>query len=179
MITLTETAWGGWQHAYTLTNGMIDVIFPAEVGIRLLHFGFSGQPGVLATNPAQLGMTGGDEWRIYGGHRLWHAPEDRARTYAPDNAPIQVQALSDGVRLTQSVEASTGIAKQLEISMSPDRAELTLTHRLTNTNLWAVECAAWALSVMQTDGTAILPLPPYRSHTDQLTPAGALVVWAY
>ena len=23
----------------------------------------------------QMGKTGGDEWRIYGGHRLWIAPE--------------------------------------------------------------------------------------------------------
>ena len=31
----------------------------------------------------EKGKTGGSEWHIYGGHRLWHAPEVMPRTYYP------------------------------------------------------------------------------------------------
>jgi hypothetical protein len=54
-----------------------------------------------------------------------------------------------------------------------------VVHRLRNTNLWTVELAVWALSVMDTGGTAIIPLPPRGTHTGNLVPVNSLSMWAY
>jgi hypothetical protein len=52
-------------------------------------------------------------------------------------------------------------------------------HRLRNHNLWAVELAPWALTVMAQGGRAIIPLPPRGSHPKDLLPANTLTLWAY
>jgi hypothetical protein len=125
------------------------------------------------------GQVGGDEWRIYGGHRLWHAPEARPRTYCPDNSPVALEQHPDFVRLIQPTEATTGIQKEIDVRLSPTEAQVEVTHRLRNTNLWAVELAPWALSVMAPAGTAIIPLPPRRSHEESLLPTSTIALWAY
>ena len=85
--------------------------------------------------PDQMGKTGGDEWRIYGGHRFWHAPEEMPRSYAPDNFPVDCSEDGNRVILTQPVEESTGMVKELEIAVDADANHVTVIHRLTNENL--------------------------------------------
>jgi hypothetical protein len=169
----------GWDNCVRLSNGLVDLVVTTAVGPRIIRFGFAGQDNEFKEFTEQLGLVGGDQWRNYGGHRLWHAPEDPVRTYCPDNSPVDFEEIDGGVRLMQPVEATTGIQKELEIFLAPDRAHVEVTHRLYNTNLWGVELAPWALSVMAPGGTAILPLPPRGSHTENLLPASSLTLWAY
>ena len=67
----------------------------------------------------------------------------------------------------------------MDILLSPDAADLQIIHRLRNQNLWAVEFAPWALSVMNSGGMAIVPLPPRGTHTETLAPTNTLTMWAY
>jgi len=127
----------------------------------------------------QMGKTGGDEWRIYGGHRLWHAPEAKPRSYQPDNEPVDVRETKNGLVLTQQVESTTGILKQIAIAIDPTQPHVRVTHRLTNRNLWAVSFAPWALSVMAPGGVAIMPQAAYLSHEECLLPARPVVLWPY
>ncbi|HLL72874.1 MAG TPA: hypothetical protein VK363_15635, partial [Pyrinomonadaceae bacterium] len=46
-------------------------------------------------------------------------------------------------------------------------------------NLWAIEAAPWALTIMRGGGTAIFPQEPYISWDDYLLPARPLVLWHY
>lgn len=179
MTTHTEIPYGGWSRTHHLSNGLIELIATAEVGPRLIRLGFVGGPNLFAEFPAHMGQTGGAAWRIYGGHRLWHAPEALPRTYAPDNSPITAESLPGGLRLIQAVEASTGIQKEMDIFMAADAAEVRVVHRLRNHNQWGVELAPWALSVMAPGGTAVIPLPPRGSHADNLLPNTHLNLWAY
>jgi len=174
-----KTDYRGWSNCYRMTNGQIELIATGDVGPRIIRFGFVGGDNVFAEYADQLGKTGGDEWRIYGGHRLWHAPEAKPRTYGPDNAPIEVKDLPNSLTLIQPAEGSTGIQKTIEITMRPDRNQVVLVHRLRNQNLWAVELAPWALSVMARGGMAIIPQPAYASHEESLLPARPIVQWTY
>jgi len=169
----------GWPSCYRLSNGVVDLVFTADVGPRIIRFGFVGEDNEFKEFSELLGLVGGDEWRIYGGHRLWHAPETFPRTYYPDNEPVKVEQHAAFVRVIQPVEPTTGIEKEMDLWLSPDAAHVTVTHRLRNRNLWAVELAPWALSVMAQGGTAILPLPPRGSHTENLAPTSTLTLWAY
>ena len=86
----------GWPHCLRLSNAEVELIIATDIGIRILHFGFIGGKNIFYLSPEDLGKTGGDHWRIYGGHRLWHAPEAIPRTYSPDNEPHQVFFLIRG-----------------------------------------------------------------------------------
>jgi hypothetical protein len=56
---------------------------------------------------------------------------------------------------------------------------VTVIHTLTNTGSWDIDLAPWALSVMTTGGTAVVPLPAKGSHPDALLPNGNLTLWPY
>lgn len=178
-MALTKTPYKGWPNCYRLYNDQIELIVTTDVGPRVIRFGFIGGDNLFAEFENDLGQTGGDTWRLYGGHRLWHAPEQNPRSYFPDNGPVALEEHPGFVRLVQPVEATTGIQKEIDIALAPATAQVTLTHRLRNTNLWTVELAPWALTVMGINGVAVIPLPPRGSHETNLLPTNSLTLWAY
>ncbi len=179
MATLETISYGGWQTCYRLANQAIDLVILGDVGLRIIRFGLRDQPNEFFEDPQTLGKTGGDEWRMYGGHRFWHAPESQPRTYTPDNQPVAVKDHGAFVRITQPIEATTGIQKELDIYLVGDSAQVKVVHRLTNHNQWAVELAPWGLSVMAGGGLGIIPLPPMVSHGGNLLPNRNLILWGY
>ena len=171
--------YGGWPNCSRLANEKIDLIVTTDIGPRIMRMGFLGGPNEFCEVDETLGLVGGESWRLYGGHRLWHAPEEPTRTYYPDNVAVKHQATGNGLIVTQPVELSTGIQKEMEIILDPTRARVTVTHRLYNRGAWPVPLAPWALTVMAAGGVAILPLPAGGSHEENLQPQNALVLWAY
>jgi hypothetical protein len=178
-VTMEKKPYGGWPNCIVLSNGKIEVVVTTDVGPRIIRFGFAGGQNVFKEYPDMSGKTGGDEWRIYGGHRFWHAPEAKPRTYAPDNRPVKYEWNGSTLRLTQDTEASTGIQKQIEVTVDPKADHVTVLHRAVNRNPWDVEFAPWALSVMAQKGRGVYPQEDFRAHTDYLMPARPMVLWHY
>lgn len=176
---MEKISYGGWQNCWRLSNGLVELVVTGDVGPRIIRFGFVGGPNEFKEYDSMLGSTGGQDWRIYGGHRLWHAPEAKPRTYYPDNVPVKVEEKGRVVRVIQPREETTGIEKELDIILDANGAHVEVVHRLRNANLWAIELAPWALSVMAQDGKAIVPLPPRGSHEENLLPTSSMALWAY
>lgn len=171
--------YAGWKNCYRLANKQIELIITADVGPRVIRFGFIGAENEFKQFPKQLGRTGDDTWLIYGGHRLWHAPEDMTRTYYPDNQRVKVKEIKDGLRVIQDTEPTTGLQKVIELCIDTDAAKVSINHKLINHNLWPVNTAVWALSVMAPGGTAVLPLPVRGSHSENFLPTSQLSIWPY
>src|SRR5205085_174367 len=114
-MTLERITYNGWPNCWRLTDGGIDLVVTADVGPRIIRCGWQTGPNLFVEIPAHAGLTGGDTWRMYGGHRFWIAPESVPRTYLPDNAPLEVTPAPDGsgLHLLQPVEAATGLQKDL------------------------------------------------------------------
>jgi hypothetical protein len=178
-VTIEKIPYGGWPNCYRLSNGSVELIVTTDVGPRVIRFGFIGDENEFKEYKDQQGKTGGDEWRIYGGHRLWHAPEAMPRTYWPDNFPVKATADQDHLRVIQPVETTTGIQKEIELTLDAASNHVTLIHRLTNKNLWPVELAPWMLTVMGVGGKVIIPQPPYKSHEAELLPLRSMAIWGY
>lgn len=176
---MEKVRYGGWPNGYRLSNGAVDLVVTSDVGPRVIRLGFAGEANVFAEYGDQMGKTGGGEWRIYGGHRFWHAPEANPRSYYPDNGPVDVSGQGHMLRVVQPTEPTTGMQKELHITLDAEEPCVKVVHRLWNRNLWAVEAAPWALSVMAQGGTAILPQAPYVTHEEALLPARPLVLWSY
>jgi len=170
---------GGWKNCIRMTNGEVEIVVTTDVGPRIVRFGFVGDQNLFREFKQQQGKTGGDEWLIYGGHRLWHAPEVKPRTYFPDNNPVNYNWNGKTLRLIQSIEGTTGIQKEMEINLGSNNNNVRILHRLVNKNLWDIEIAPWALSVMAQGGMAIIPQEPYRSAEENLLPVRPLVLWSY
>lgn len=171
--------YGGWPRCVRLSNEKVELIATTDIGPRIMRFGRPAGQNLLGEISADLGQTGGDMWRLYGGHRLWHAPEQQPRTYEPDNEPVAFDWDGKRLLLRQPIESSTRIAKELEIRLDAEKPAATILHRLTNHNPWDVELAPWALTVMACGGTALLPQEPYAPHPEALLPARPLVLWPY
>jgi hypothetical protein len=176
---MERVTYRGWPRCYRMSNDLIELVVTADVGPRIIRFGFTGQSNEFKEFTETLGLVGGNEWRIYGGHRLWHAPEASPRTYFPDNEPVQAEQHDGFVRIVQPTEPTTGVQKEIDLRLSPGTPHATVIGRLRNESLWPVELAPWSLSVMAQGGVAILPLPPRGSHAENLQPASTLTLWAY
>jgi len=178
-VRFEQISYAGWDGCYRLSNGVVDLIISGGFGPRLLRFGFIGEQNEFAELYDVARATPADEFRLYGGHRFWHAPEARERTYYPDNIPVSISFVDGVLTAVADVESTTDMQKTLQISLDPTGARVLVTHSLTNTGLWPVQVAPWALTCMAPGGTAILPLPPRGSHETHLLPSSNLVLWAY
>jgi hypothetical protein len=169
---------GGWPQCIRLANDQVELVATTAVGPRVIRFGFVGGQNLFKVFRETEGLAGGSEWHSFGGHRLWHAPEVFPRTYAPDNGPVEHSW--DGLTLRlRTAEPENGLEKETSLTLSPSAAQVTVAHRIVNRNPWAIELAAWALSVMAQGGRAIFPQEEFRPHPDCLVPARPLVLWHF
>lgn len=118
-VNIRKISYAGWPNCYQISDGIVDVIATGDVGLRLVRCGFVDESNLFVEIPEHTGQTGGDQWKIYGGHRLWHSPETLGRCYNPDNSPIEVRTLTNGLHLRQPIEPNTGFEKEIMITLEP------------------------------------------------------------
>lgn len=149
------------------------------VGPRILGLIPRGGPELFASLPGvTLAGAARGPFHFHGGHRLWHAPEQPARTYAPDDAPPDIAAVPGGLEVTGAPEPESGLQKQLCIELVGE-GRVRVTHRLTNHAPWPVECAPWAITQFRPGGTALVPQVTTAADPDGVQPNRALVLWPY
>lgn len=161
----------------SLSNEAVQLLVARSIGPRILSLRFADGENLLAELPNFVtDCPGTGTFHFYGGHRLWHAPEEPGRTYLPDDSPVEIVPLENGYLITQDVETKTGLQKSMEIRLPGDVAQVVITHRLSNEGLWPVMCAPWAITQFKTGGVAILPQA--REETGVL-PNRSLALWPY
>jgi hypothetical protein len=177
-----DTAYFGYEDNVGLSNGDVELVLPSEYGPRVIHYGLRGKRNVLATlspqeqrNPTPYG----DDWHIYGGHRLWYAPERADVTYYPDNRPVHVEQTANIVTLTQEPEAHSGLEKSIRVELAERGSHVTLRHRLRHLGQRVLELAPWALTAMAPGGRAVFPQASFVPHPVALAPARPLVLWPF
>lgn len=179
---MERTTYRGWQNAYKLRNDHVQVIVLADVGPRIIWYGFCDKENELHEVPADAGLTGGKEFRLYGGHRLWVSPE-LPGTYYPDNDRVVVNENGDRARFIAPPESSppgNDLQKEMEITLARETSEVTIHHRVTNRGTRTAHIAPWTPTMMRPGGRAILPFSPRAAmDNDHLQPVGVLGIWSY
>jgi hypothetical protein len=178
-VTIDKAAYGGWPNCYRIANGEVEIIVTADVGPRIIRYGFVNGQNLLKEFSDQMGKSGESVWQARGGHRLWMAPEHPKDTYALDNRPVKVEIRGRQLEATQPVEPETGLEKQIIIRMAETGSGVEILHRIRNAGQKARSLAPWALTMMAPGGTAIVAFPPRGKHPDMLLPTHPLVMWAY
>lgn len=174
-ITVEETAFETWDDCLSLSNGAVELVVTTGVGPRVLACRYPDGENLFHTDEDEEPLSG--EYRVRGGHRLWHAPEDEERTYVPDNDPVDYEVTDAGVRLVQETEAETGIQKTMSLALADDEPVVEVTHELENAGVWSIELAPWAITVMRSGGRAVVPFS--RGDPDALLPDRSLALWPY
>ncbi|NLN79112.1 MAG: hypothetical protein GX141_09365 [Armatimonadetes bacterium] len=180
-VTIEKVKYADFGNCYKLTNGSVDVLVTLDVGPRVIFYGFSGEENNLAElGPGPVNKHELGEWRPWGGHRLWHAPEVMPRSYLPDNGPVTSEIIGNStVRVAPPLEEATHIQKEMMISLAREGTRVTITHTLKNKGLWPVELAPWGLTIVRGGGTTIVPQEPFIAHGDKLLPARSLALWNF
>ena len=177
---MEKVAYAGLPDCYKLSNGTVELIVTTMVGPRIIRYAFCDEENILGEVPDAVVETELGHWKPVGGHRLWAAPEANPRSYAPDSFAVMFEIEgSNAIRLTARIEAATGIQKEMRVLLDAEGTGVEVQHTITNRNLWAIETAPWALTIMNGGGEAIFPQEPYRAWSEYLLPARPLVLWHY
>ena len=176
---LEKVNFSGWANSIKLSNQEIEMIILTDVGPRIISFGYKNGQNLFYVSSSEKGKTGGDQWHLYGGHRLWHSPEEMPRSYGPDNHKVEHSWDGKTLTLSQEKERLTGLIKEMEITMETARNSVKVLHRIINKNLWAIKLSPWAITAFAGGGNAILPQEPYTDPERFLLPARPLVLWYY
>jgi hypothetical protein len=179
---IERISYRGWSNAYKLSNGMVELVVTSDVGPRIIFYGFRCGKNLFHEMEQEAGKTGGTEFRLYGGHRLWVSPEV-GRTYYPDNAGVAVTQHGSAMRFTAPCEAlppGTRLQKELEIEVDTNSSRVRVMHRITNHDASSTTLAAWSPTMMRPAGRVILPLPPRAPmDTGHYLPVGSFGIWSY
>ncbi len=157
-----------------------EVVATTAIGPRIIRYGLIGGRNMLAELPGEGTDTPLGQWKPWGGHRLWVAPEAMPRSYVPDNVPVEYEADGDySIRLRAPLESHSGIEKEITVTIDPLGSGVTVRHRITNRGVWGIEAAPWALTIVRGGGVAILPQEPYAAHGASLLPVRTMALWGY
>src|SRR5207245_5476249 len=123
----------GWPNSYRITNGEVELIIASDIGPRIMRYAFVGGQNVFKEFAEGLGKSGEATWQLRGGHRIWAAPEDPVKTYAPDNGPVHVAIHGAVLEATEPPEPLTGLEKQITVKLAPSGTGVEVLHRIRNT----------------------------------------------
>jgi len=148
-----------------------------EIGPRILKLALKGTPSknLFGILPDAGVETSDGFWHIYGGHRLWTSPEAMPRSYSMDDKPVKIEAGKEYIKIYGNPEIQNGVQKEIEIRKK-GRREVKVIHRIKNIGRWNIKFACWALSVMRTDGFAIIPIEAGKKG---LLPDRHISLWPY
>lgn len=179
MATCVEARFAGHE-CIQLENEALRLWITRAVGPRILGLALPGGQNLFAELPEfTLECPGVGPLWLRGGHRLWYAPEDPRRTYLPDDDPLAITELENGVRVVQPVEERTGIQKSLTITLPGLEAHVVVDHVLHNRSDGRVELAPWAITQLKPGGVAVLPQSTALADEYGLLPNRHLVLWPY
>lgn len=176
MVNIEEVKYGDFGNCVRIFNETTEVLVTTDIGPRIIKYALIGSPNVFCEHFTKEATNKETGWKMYGGHRLWHAPEDTIRTYQPDNEKFEYTEIENGIQITCEKEEATNLQKNLIIIMSDDTTEVAVIHAIANRGLWPVEYSVWALSVMAAGGVEVIPT---NQEDTGLLHNRSISLWAY
>lgn len=156
-------------------NGDIKLGIALEFGIRIPFLSYKGSENLFFEQPKQMTDLSTElGWRVYGGHRLWIAPESE-KNYCPENAPISYQVFEDKIVLSQQNDEWLKVKKSIEISFEQDNV-VKLVHKIENTDNITRRFSPWSITSMAGGGVEYVALHYRENGYD---PLHRISMWDY
>lgn len=130
-----------------LANDHLWVDVLARAGPRIVRLGLAdSRANLLAETPSDGWDTPHGRYDLFGGHRLWFAPEDPDRVAVPDGHGLRIDPGAEGIRLTGSPERASGLVRSMTLRLDPGIASLEVCHALRNVGDRPTELAPWSIT---------------------------------
>ncbi len=156
-LQIERTEFLGWREAYRLRLGEVEMVVVTEIGPRILALSVGDGPNLLFVDQETAGQGQGDAaWHIYGGHRVWVAPET-AHTYAPDNARCAVEVSDDGLTVTVTAPVTPQTKLQKRLTITAQESHFVVEQGVRNTDDALYTGAVWALTCVEPNGVIAFP----------------------
>jgi hypothetical protein len=179
LIKTKTTQFAGYE-CIQIGNDTVSLWVAKSFGPRVIALTLEGGHNLFAELPdARLECPGAGYFSLRGGHRLWYAPEYPPRTYLPDDEVVQIVEIDNGLKITQPVEAQTGLQKSILITLPDQTAKVVLEHTIRNHANEALELAPWAVTMLKPGGVAILPQPVGLVDKYGVLPNRSISLWPY
>ena len=164
-----------------ISNGLVELRVTVDFGPRVIYCACAGMENMFWEDAAKTTL--GEYYDffdsqhiLYGGHRLWIAPEIVPRCYHLDNLPVSVSYIEGGARFIAAVEKHNQIQKSISISLTPDAPLVKVVHCIRNVGMWDIQLAPWAITMLAPGGTEVMPMP---DRTSDLLPNRNFTFWEY
>lgn len=164
-----------------LSSGEVQLKVTKSIGPRIIYFGidenlFYEDDDYVTKEVSSFSkeFKKGAKWHLYGGHRLWRAPEDNL-TYYPDNEDVKYFKQDEWHVFQSQLEKSTKLEKQIKIKAVSDY-EWEVLHVITNKGNSKVDIAVWGLTVCKPSGYVYIP---FSTKKTGYLPNRNIVVWEY
>jgi len=161
MVTVRETNYSVFGKCAMITDGKTEVYVTLDIGPRIIRYAVCGKDNMMWENTdLDVGNKGEDfdelfykgaEWKIYGGHRMWLAPESDA-SYYPDNEPVSYTITGNSVLVEQKRDPWTGIRKQLRLTFRENAIDLE--NIFINDTDQMMEGGSWGVNSLSGGGVA-------------------------
>ena len=162
-----------------IEHGELVLDYLTTVGPRVVRLSFAGSENLLAELPGVSLPSPHGEYTLYGGHRLWAAPESPQFTYVPDDSPIEIETVMNGVSLRKPKEHATGLVKSIVIERVAQKPAFRLRHCIQNQSETTVRLAPWAITQMRLGGKVFLPQQSTPVDDGGYLPNRNLNLWLY
>lgn len=164
-----------WGKVLWITTDYAEVGVALEFGIRVVHLSCPGMENLFYEQDPDLsdGNATPQGWKLYGGHRIWLAPESD-QSYYPDNDPVSYVVDGNSVLVEQKTDPWTGIKKLLKINFWDD--SITLENIFINDTDAVVEGASWSINSLDGGGAAKIGF--VGSDPGDCTPRRVISLWA-
>ena len=175
---MKRLAYQGWQDCYQIESGDCRIIATANIGPRIVHLSRGNGENLLKLFEDQIGKTGGNQWHLYGGHRVWYAPEDLVESYIPDNDPVEVELLSPE-EICFRVALLPEVQKSIIMRVATDGDGFELVNQVRNMSDKAFRTASWGITTLAPGGVGFMPISKASSQAETLCASGRLNLWDY
>jgi hypothetical protein len=163
-----------------LSNGILTLLVTQSLGPRIISLQYREKGNIFAHLPdSTIECPGVGDFHFYGGHRLWYAPEEPARTYLPDDAPVTITLEGDRLTALQDIEPATGLQKKIEVHLHPDKPLVEVDHSLLNHGPKPMTCAPWAITQLKPGGVGLLPQTKDFFQGNDKLPNRQINLWPY
>lgn len=160
-----------------IENKKYKLQIPLDYGIRISSLKLKNSNfNFLASGVNVEKRVGNEKWKLRGGHRLWHTPESFPRTYLPDNRSIEYKLNDKTLILSQKLNDKTKVKKEIHIKFIENGKKIQLDHFIINKGMWPIETAAWAITMMNSGGKAVVPL---NNNKKEYLSTKSFSVWPY
>jgi hypothetical protein len=97
--------------------------------------------------------------QLFGGHRIWAAPELAGWSYVPDSEGLKVVEVPGAITMRWERQGP-GFAVELQVRLNEARAAVELVQTLTNRHENFQRLALWGITILPHGGVAYLPKAP-------------------